>query len=167
MTTPWWASVNFLIGNIIWTWILTPIMYYSDAFGMDSSLRSYNLPVLNTGSLFNKNGTAIDALSLYNKTTYDINQEAYKENSPIYITTFFALAYGSNFLGITAAFTHVFLWYGKDIVRQFKAALLQLDDRIDNMDIHNALMKSYPDFSEVDYILFLLVCIILQILVSL
>lgn len=167
MTTPWWATMNFLIGNIIWTWILTPIMYYSDAFGMDSSLRSHGLPVLNTGSLFNKNGTAIDALSLYNRTSYDINQEAYKENAPIYITTFFALSYGASFLGITAAFTHVFLWYGKDIYRQFKAALSQMDDRVDNMDIHNALMKNYPDFSESDYLIFLFVCIILQVLVSL
>jgi hypothetical protein len=167
MTTPWWATLNASIGNIIWSWVLTPILYYSDAFGMDSSLRKNGLPVLNTGSLFNRNGTAISALSLYNKTTYNINQKEYEENAPIYITTFFALAYGSSFLGITAAFTHVFLWYGKDIYRQFKAALSQMDDRVDSMDIHNVLMSSYPDFSEIHYLLFLFFCTVLQILVSL
>ena len=167
MTVPWWATVNFVIGNIIWAWILTPLLYYSDAFGMDSSLRSHGLPVLNTGSLFNKNGTAINALSLYNHTTYDINLQAYNENAPIYITTLFSMSYASSFLGITAAFTHVLLWYGKDIVRQFRAALLQLDDKADNSDIHNQLMKIYPDFTEIDYLIFLSACIILQVIVSL
>lgn len=90
LTSPWWATVNFMAGNILWGWILTPILFYSDAFGMDSKLRLHNGPVLNTGALFNRNGTFLDAVGLYNKTTYDLDDAEYKRNAPIYITSFFA-----------------------------------------------------------------------------
>ena len=167
MTSPWWATVNVVVGNIIWTWIATPILYYSNAFGMDSTLKSNDLPVLNTGSLFNKNGTRIAALSLYNQKTYDINMKAYESNSPIYISTFFALFYGSNFLGVTAAFTHVILWYGQDITRQFKDAFIQTDNKLAESDVHNELMKNYPDFSDGQYLIFLFFCLLMQIAVGL
>ena len=61
---------------------------------------------------------------------------------------------------------HVFLWYGKDITRQFKAALRQLDDEVDSHDIHNILMSAYPDISEWKYLAFLGLCSVAMVIVS-
>jgi hypothetical protein len=166
MTSPWWATLNIAVGNIIWTWILTPIFYYRDAFGMDSSLKYQQRPVLNTGSLFNKNGTAIKPFSICNETTADINLNAYHANAPIYITTFFAMNYGASFLGFTASFTHVICWYGKSIMRRIHALLTKTDDKVDDHDIHNELMKHYTYFSEGMYLLFLFGSIILHVFVN-
>ena len=165
LTSPWWATVNIMTGNIIWGWILSPILFYTNAFGMDQSLNVNGEPTLNTGSLFNRNGTQLAAVSLYNTTTFDLNEEAYQKQSPIYITSFFAMAYASRFLSIAAAFTHVFLWYGKDIQNQFRAALHQMEDD-SSQDIHNKLMKRYPDISEYSYLIFLSVMTLIQIVVS-
>lgn len=167
MTSPWWATLNKSVGNLIWTWIVTPALYYKDVFGMDSSLMSNKLPVLNTGSLFNRNGTAITPSRIYNQTTFDINLKAYNDNAPIYITTFFAMYYGASFLAFTASFSHVICWYGKDIRRRFDALLWKVEDKVDDNDVHNELMKHYSDFSEGAYIVFLLACVILQIIVNL
>ena len=167
LTSPWWAQVNFMVGNIIWGWILTPILFYSNAFGMDQSLKIHNQTVLNTGSLFNRDGVFVNAVSLYNKTTFDLDERAYASQSPIYITSFFALSYGARFMSIAAAFSHVYIWHGSDISRQFKSALRQLDDSIDGLDIHNRLMRKYPDIPEWKYLVFLVVCTACQIIVSL
>lgn len=167
LTSPWWAQVNFMVGNIIWGWILTPLLFYSNAFGMDQKLQIQNQTVLNTGSLFNRDGIFINAVSLYNKTTFDLDEGVYTSQSPIYITSFFALSYGARFMSIAAAFTHVYIWHGADISRQFKSALRQMDDSIDQFDIHNKLMRVYPDIAEWKYLIFLIGCTACQMIVSL
>ena len=90
MSSPWWATVNLLIGNVFWGWILAPILFYNNAYGKDQSLKMNGASVLNTGSLFNSTGHQIQAISLYNKTTYDLDENSYNANAPIYITSFFA-----------------------------------------------------------------------------
>jgi hypothetical protein len=48
-------------------------------------------------------------------------------------------------MSITAAVVHVFLWYGTSITKQFKAAMRQTGE--EGEDIHNRLMRAYPDVS--------------------
>ena len=66
-------------------------------------------------------------------------------------------------MAITAAISHVFLWYGKSIWKQFKAALAQ---RNEETDIHNKLMEAYPDVPDWVFAAFLLFMIVIQIMVS-
>lgn len=68
-----------------------------------------------------------------------------------------------SFLQIAAAISHVLLWYGKSIWRQFKDAMKQ---RNDETDIHNRLMAAYPDIPEWMYLAFLAVMIVVHCIVS-
>ncbi|KAJ3274328.1 hypothetical protein HDV01_003172 [Terramyces sp. JEL0728] len=170
LTTPWWATVNIAFSNIIWGWILTPLVFFTNAFGSDQTLHIHEyrdgrpIPVLNSAALFNSSGHHISAVSLYEPPKFDLSEARYQQESPIYISSFFALAYAASFLSIVAAFTHVYLWHGNEIYVQLRSALKQLEETEE--DIHNLLMKRYPDISESAFIYFLVVLIILQFIIS-
>jgi hypothetical protein len=66
---------------------------------------------------------------------------------------------------VTAALTYVLLWYGKNILRQLKNALNQITN--DEEDIHNRLMRAYPDIPEWMYLVFFAIMVAVQIAVSL
>jgi hypothetical protein len=72
----------------LWGWIVVPILFFSNKFGQDQQLGGEW--TLNNPFLYNRDGDRIRPVDLMDKTTYDINQTAYAENGPIYITTFFA-----------------------------------------------------------------------------
>jgi OPT family oligopeptide transporter len=115
-------------------------------------------PVLNSVLLYNKDGVPIPARDLMDKKTYDLDIEKFNANKPIYITEYFALTYISNFLALSATFSHVILWHGKDIYRRFKEAMKQMQQD-DSDDIHNRLMSVYPDIPEWVYGVYLACCI--------
>ncbi|KAJ3323512.1 hypothetical protein HDV06_001789 [Boothiomyces sp. JEL0866] len=170
LTTPWWATVNIAFSNFIWGWILTPLVFFTNAFGKDQELHIHQysdgrpIPVLNSAALFNSSGFHISAVSLYEPPKFNLNEDRYQLESPIYISSFFALAYAASFLSIVAAFTHVFLWHGNEIYVQLNSAIRQMEDSEE--DIHNKLMKRYPDISEYSFIYFLLALILLQFIIS-
>ncbi|ORY45728.1 OPT superfamily oligopeptide transporter [Rhizoclosmatium globosum] len=97
---------------------------------------------------------------------YDLNITAYNDVAPVYITSFFALVYGCSFLTITAAISHVVLWYGKDIYRQSMNAFRQVRDEVDSLDKHVKMMEAYPDIPDWAYLAFLGVTTIGALLVS-
>ena len=146
----------------MWSWIIIPILYMNNSFGKDQSLGG---GVINVPYLFNSTGHKIKAVDLMDKTTFDIDLESYNRQQPIYITTMFAVVYGQDFLSLSAAVVHVILWYGSTIVKQLKAALRQEEN--DDTDIHNRLMRAYPDVPEWMFLAFLGVMIFVQIAVSL
>lgn len=95
--TPFWAALNTIISNWVWAWLLVPILYYSNAFGKDQIISNGAtdsdgaiLPVLNSVGLFDNTGTPLSPLKLYNTTTFNLNETAYAERGPVYITSFFA-----------------------------------------------------------------------------
>jgi OPT family oligopeptide transporter len=71
--------------------------------------------------------------------------------------------YGLSFLSITAAVSHVILWYGKTVLKQFREALQQKDGE---NDIHNRLMKAYPDVPDWAFVAFLAIMTGVHICVS-
>ena len=159
LTTPFWASCQFLVSNVIWLWIVVPSLYYSNFFGGDLKIGH-----LNSNKLYNHKGLTISPIDLMDSNTYNLNETAYNFNQPIYITTFFAVKYGQEFMTITAALMHVFIFYGKSLTKQFKAAMKQSNN--EEMDIHNHLMEAYPDVSEWTYLAFFIFMIFVQCCVS-
>ncbi|KAJ3040976.1 hypothetical protein HDV00_010048 [Rhizophlyctis rosea] len=172
LTMPWWAIANMFGSNLLWAWIITPAVYYSNAIGLQNLTvgRTFAdgtpIPVLNSVGLFQHNGTKVSAVSMYNKATFDLDESAYAARAPIYITAMFAMLYAGNFLAVAASVSHVVLWYGKDIKRQFLSAIRQTTHPTDTLDIHNRLMSAYPDLPESYYLTFLVLLFILQILIS-
>lgn len=61
--------------------------------------------------------------------------------------------------------SHVFLWYGKSIYKQTKAAFQQAHLAHGLNDTHNVLMRAYADFPEYVYLAWLAVFTVLSVLV--
>ncbi|KAH6561861.1 hypothetical protein BASA62_009563 [Batrachochytrium salamandrivorans] len=118
-------------------------------------------PIQNTPALFTRDGHRVRATSLYNRVTFDLNNTAYDLVKPVYITEFFAVVYSLSFFALTCGISHVALWYHKDIVRQTKEMINQVDTS--SPDIHNELMKAYPDIPEWMYLCWLVFWLIVML----
>jgi OPT family oligopeptide transporter len=145
-------------------------MFYSNAFGQDMQLEGAEygdgsiMPVLNTPRLYANNNTGINPVRLIDRTTNDLLIDVYEEAAPIRITTAFAMCYAASFMTIAASIVHVLIWYGKDLYKQIKAASKQLD--CEEEDVHNQLMKAYPDLPEWVFLAFLAFLTLLQVVVG-
>ncbi|KAI7865237.1 OPT family small oligopeptide transporter [Spinellus fusiger] len=131
LVVPWWVIVNIAVGFVIVAWLITPIMYYMNVWN------AMNFPIISS-ALFYLNGDPWDnSLVLTPEAT--LNETAYAEYGPIYLTAFFAMTYGIMFAGLTAVLVHTALYHGKDIINQFTKS------RDENDDIHRKLMRVYPE----------------------
>ncbi|ORY46051.1 OPT superfamily oligopeptide transporter [Rhizoclosmatium globosum] len=170
IASPLWAVWNQIAGLWFFLWIVIPILWSFNVFGADQLLGSNPLQgpngsaqfplgqALNSASLFDKYGNAIDPLSLVTaaNNTVVFNQVAYDSLKPIYITTFYAVQIMVYFLTFASAISHAVLWYGRDIYHRFTVAVRDLDSN----DIHAQLMDLYQEVSENWYILLLALCTI-------
>ncbi|TFK71414.1 OPT oligopeptide transporter [Pluteus cervinus] len=139
LPTPWWAAANIFGGFVFFFWFLTPLLYYTNAWGSKympiSSRTSYD----NTAQSYNV--TRI----LTADATFD--EEAYKAYSPLFISTTFAISYGLSFASITATLTHAFLYFRKQIITQARRSIHE------QPDIHARLMARYPQVPEWWYVI--------------
>jgi hypothetical protein len=71
-------------------------------------------------------------------TNLRFDEQKYRDYSPIYLSTTFALNYGLSFAAIAATVVHVGLWHGKEIVERTKGAVNE------PKDIHQKLYEKYP-----------------------
>ncbi len=128
---PFHAIFNVLIGIIGFFIIISCGVHFSGAWYSDyvpvQSMDSYD----NTGAVYNVTRILGDNLQF--------NETAYKEYSPLFLSTQFALAYGLSFAAVSAVLIHVALYHGKELWGQFKMARHQEDD------VHMRLMKKYRD----------------------
>jgi hypothetical protein len=129
--------------------------------------------------LFNSTGHRISAISLYDPITYNLNEAKYEQHAPIYISEMFAskwitsnqpflVDYFANFLALSSMFSHVAIWHGHKIIKQFKRAFVNANSKSDDddKDIHNELMKAYPDVPNKLYFVFLLICVVIFLIVT-
>jgi hypothetical protein len=101
----------------IWGWIIVPVLFANNFFGGDQILgmpyaqpgAEWKAHMLNTPWIFNKTGARLFPVDLMNKSSpsYDLNMTAYKEQSPIYITTQFAGTHLNCGLTVEATNTHI------------------------------------------------------------
>lgn len=128
---PFHAIANVLLGIIVFFICISMGIHftgtwYADYFPVQSS-ESYD----NTGAIYN--------VTRILDNNFQFNETAYKEYSPLFLPTQFALSYGLSFAAVTAVVVHVVLYHGHEIWRQFKLARNQEDD------VHMRLMKKYRD----------------------
>ncbi|KAG0338453.1 hypothetical protein BG004_007218, partial [Podila humilis] len=105
--TPWWAQCNFFVGLISMLWIVTPLVYFSNYW----SAMSY--PIVSS-NLFDNNAELYDISRIVNKDL-TFNLTMYEAYSPVIMTPYFAITYGTSFMAVVASFVHVALYYGSDI----------------------------------------------------
>ncbi|KAJ3196276.1 hypothetical protein HK101_009541 [Irineochytrium annulatum] len=160
ITSPLWAILNQMVGLWLFMWIITPIMYFNNAFGIDQRIGAdpsqgpngtdSEFPfgrVLNSPALFNRDGLKVPTRAFVHTSNLSLNEPFYQANAPIYLTTYFALEYACSFLVFFAALVHVGLWYGADIWHRFRTAIRDLDKQ----DVHAQLMDAYPDVPDLWY----------------
>jgi OPT family small oligopeptide transporter len=145
---PWHAIANTLIGMFIFYVITVCGIHYSGtwyaAYLPISDSNSYD----NTGAKYN--------VTKILTPEFTLNEQAYKEYSPLFLSTTFAMSYGLSFATITSLVVHTFLYYGKDIWKRFKLA------RSQEADVHMKLMCKYPDAADWWYVTFFVVMLALS-----
>ncbi|KAF9644264.1 small oligopeptide transporter [Thelephora ganbajun] len=129
-----WSEANVAAGFVLFFWVVTPIIYYTDTwYSKRLPLVSWK-PYDNTGveyqvgRVLNQDGT--------------FNVQHYKAYSPLFLSTSFAIAYGLSFASITATIVHSILYFWKPIRVHLRRSLRE------QPDIHAKLMSNYRQVPE-------------------
>ena len=134
LATPWWAQANIAASIAFFFWFVTPILYYTNTW------YSKYLPI-SSDSSYDNTGAPYDVSRIVTpEGTFDY--EKYKQYSPLFLSTTFALSYGLSFASITATIMHTFLYFRKQIWIQARRSLSE------QPDIHARLMSRYPQVPE-------------------
>ncbi|KAI9353039.1 OPT oligopeptide transporter protein-domain-containing protein [Zopfochytrium polystomum] len=155
IVSPLWALWNQYVGIWLILWVVVPLLWVNNAFGIDQTLGtapsqgpngSGRFPLgqaLNSNLLFDKNGKQISSVSLSRQVnnTVVLNEPVYEASKPIYMTTYMAIDYMMYFVAYTATIVHVIVWYGQDLWYRFKSSMRDLD----STDVHAMLMDQYLD----------------------
>ena len=91
---------------------------------------SVGIPFDNTGARYNLS-------AVVNNNAFD--QGKYEQYSPMFLPITYIVTYGTIFATYPAILVHTFLWYRKDVARQFRRSLK------DETDIHSRLISKYPE----------------------
>ncbi|KAH7910430.1 OPT oligopeptide transporter [Hygrophoropsis aurantiaca] len=151
LASPWWAEANVLAGFVVFFWILTPALYYTNTWYSEympiSSRTSYD----NTGQPYDVN------LILGADST--LNLTAYENYSPLFLSTTFAMSYGLSFASITATIMHAILFFRKQIWTQSRRSMHE------QADIHARLMSKYRQVPDWWYIVIFVIMFVFGIIV--
>ncbi|KIP05875.1 hypothetical protein PHLGIDRAFT_73529, partial [Phlebiopsis gigantea 11061_1 CR5-6] len=134
LATPWWAQVNVFAGFLFFYWFLAPLLYFLNVW------YSQYMPISSPGSYDNTGRPYNLTRILYANATF--NEAGYKEYSPLYISTTFALSYGLSFASISATIVHALLYFRKPIRYHLSRSLTE------QPDVHAQLMARYPPVPE-------------------
>ncbi|CAH2354633.1 oligopeptide transporter 1 [[Candida] railenensis] len=130
------ASILFAMVTIYW--IITPALYYTNTW------YGKYLPISSSTS-YDRYQASYNVTKIVKPGTLSFDPEGYKEYSPLFLSTTFAISYGLSFASILATLIHTGLFHGKDIIKQLK----QQEKR----DVHNRLMERYKPVPEWWYII--------------
>ncbi|KAI0029695.1 OPT oligopeptide transporter protein-domain-containing protein [Vararia minispora EC-137] len=129
LATPWWSCANVFISFVLFYWILTPALYYTNVWW------SSYLP-LSSRNAYDNTGQVYDLERILNPDG-TLNEVAYQSYSPLFLSTTFAVSYGLSFASITATVVHALIYFYKPIKRHFGQSLRE------QPDIHAQLMARY------------------------
>ncbi|XAR67349.1 hypothetical protein NMG60_11002066 [Bertholletia excelsa] len=130
---PGHVIVNIAVGFIIVNYIMNPIAYWGINWNDARKFPYFS------STTFDDSGHTYNITRVLNDNSFDINRAAYDGYSKLHLTSFFALAYGMNFAGLSAIFTHVALFHGKEIIQMWKGTKETLNKSLG--DVHNRIMK--------------------------
>ncbi|KAK6216166.1 hypothetical protein LQW54_003740 [Pestalotiopsis sp. IQ-011] len=128
---PWHAIANTLIGVVVFFIGLASAFHYSGVWYSQFLPMSDSSTYDNTGSPYNTTRILTPQLTL--------DEEAYKNYSPLFISTTFAMAYGLSFAAIASLIVYTYLHHSKTIWRQYK------NSTTEKPDIHMKLMRKYKE----------------------
>jgi OPT family small oligopeptide transporter len=131
LVPPWHAIANTMIGVVVFFIFLASALHYSGAW------YSQFLP-MSDSSTYDNTGKHYDVHRVLTPQ-FTLDEEAYKNYSPLFLSTTFAISYGLSFAAISALVVYTFLHHGKTIWRQYKSSTSE------KPDIHMKLMRKYQE----------------------
>ncbi|KZT27098.1 oligopeptide transporter [Neolentinus lepideus HHB14362 ss-1] len=131
LVIPWWAEVHIFGGFVLFFWILTPILYYTNTWKLAYFPISANEPYDQYGNEYN--------VSRVLQADDNFNLTAYEEYSPLYLPATYAVTYLLAFALTTCVIVHTILYHGRSLLNGIKRI------RIEKDDIHAKLMRNYPE----------------------
>ncbi|KAK2632338.1 hypothetical protein EUGRSUZ_L01683 [Eucalyptus grandis] len=102
------SILNILDGFFLIVYVVLPILYYSNTY------EAKQFPMIFFGN-FDSSGQEYNITRILNAQNFDLDLEAYDGYSKLYLSIFFALNYGLNFVVLAITLTHVALFHGKYI----------------------------------------------------
>ena len=84
LATPWWAEANIAVGFLFFFWFLVPVLYYTNVWFAQFMPISSRTSFDNTGATYNVTRILNDDST--------INIEAYRQYSPLFLSTTFAIS---------------------------------------------------------------------------
>ncbi|PSS37094.1 hypothetical protein PHLCEN_2v1060 [Hermanssonia centrifuga] len=143
LVSPWWAEINIYACFVFLAWFIAPILYFTNTWFSKYMPISATAPFDNTGLPYDLSAVITDG---------KFDNDKYQAYSPLYLTTMNVLTYSVCFGILPATVVHTWLWYGKDLLRQFRSKLA------DNRDVHSRLMMAYPEVPMLWYGLLFVFC---------
>ncbi|ORZ36557.1 OPT oligopeptide transporter protein-domain-containing protein [Catenaria anguillulae PL171] len=154
MSIPYWSAVNIFVCAIFFHWIITPILWKGNFYNQPESPLA-----LNSTRLFSQQSERFNAKDVIDPNTKELIESKFLERAPVHMSPFFTISYFANFTTLPAALVHTCVWYGKDIVRRFRASSNE-----DEEDIHCKLIDAYPEVPDTWYYGFFVLTLILMLL---
>ncbi|ODQ63163.1 OPT superfamily oligopeptide transporter, partial [Nadsonia fulvescens var. elongata DSM 6958] len=131
LATPAWVAANTYAAVFIFFIVVLPCLYYNNEF------YSKFMPMISTTTYDNTQNKYNVTRVLTKDLVFD--EAGYQKYSPLFVPFSYLLSYALNFAGVTAIFTHCYLYHGKDIARKLKNATHGGED------IHKRLMNNFKD----------------------
>lgn len=128
---PWHAIANTLIGVVTFFLGLASILHFSGVWYGEFLPISDSTTYDNTGKNYN--------VSRVLTPEFTLNEQAYKDYSPLFLSTTFAISYGLSFAAIASLVVYTYLHHGKTIWSQYKSSTSE------KPDIHMKLMGKYKE----------------------
>ena len=148
LIVPWWAQMQIFIGFVLFFWILTPVLYYTNVSSLPSPHQFAHVQTQQSWYLsyfpISDNNPYDQFGQIYNVTrvlTSDnkFDPVAYNKYSPLFLPATYAMTYLLAFALSTCLVTHTLLYHGRTLLNGLKRNRLEADD------IHAKLMRIYPE----------------------
>ncbi|CCG81759.1 Uncharacterized oligopeptide transporter C29B12.10c [Taphrina deformans PYCC 5710] len=145
---PWWAQVNALAGIAIFLWVAAPIVYYTNTF------YTGHIPFLDA-NIFDNTGAYYNVSQIITpQFLFDLDK--YESYSPVYLPAAYTMSYFAAFASLTALLVHCYLFYGADIIRQWRSSRREVSKPTG--DVHVRLMRRYSEVPSLWYVLIFSIC---------
>ena len=105
LASPWFATANVAAGFAFFMYVITPFAYWLNIY------EARRFPIFSDG-LFFFNGHKYNISAIVD-SNFHLDLEAYERQGPLYISTIFALSYGTCFACLSATLVHVILFHGR------------------------------------------------------
>ncbi|KAF5660521.1 sexual differentiation process isp4 [Fusarium circinatum] len=128
---PWHAIANTVIGVVLFFVIGSSFLHYGGAWYAEY------LP-MSDSSVYDNKGNPYNTSRILTKN-FQLDEEEYKNYSPLFLSTTFAMSYGLSFAAISSLIVYTYLHNGKQIWQQWR------NSTNEKPDIHMKLMRKYKE----------------------